>query len=504
MIKELIMNVSRHETRIALLEDGDLVEFYIERQEDTNIIGNICKGRIVRILPGMQAAFVDIGLERAAFLSVADVQEDVKIYKMLMGINGDGDENGSEDERIRANDARRTPIEDILSEGQEILVQVVKEPIGSKGARVSSLLSLPGRYLVFLPGANHVGISRKIEDEETRERLKKLVLEAKPHDSGFIIRTASASVKDSEILADMGYLSKLWEKIERKGAKVSPPSLIHQDIDIILRAMRDIISADVGKIVVDSPDEHAKILSFMGSLMPQMKESVELYNEEEPIFDHFGIEVEIDEMLRENVWLKSGGYIVIQATEALTAIDVNTGRFTGKKSLEETILKTNLEAAKEIACQLRLRNIGGIIIIDFIDMDKEEDREKIYNTLQEALKKGRAITRVSRISELGLLEMTRKRIRNSIVKVMCTPCDYCEGQGYLKSKESICYQIIRGIKKKMTSGVSGEIIVQANPAISDMLLDDFSADINEFEKRCKTSVTVKANPSFHLEIYHIQ
>lgn len=497
MGKKLIINKTRHETRVALLEDDLLVEFYVERGDDASLLGNIYKGRVNRVLPGMQAAFVDIGLERAAFLYVADVQDDTRVYEMLMGLPGNEEENAPK------GPAPGASIEDLLTEGQEIMVQITKEPIGTKGARVSSHISLPGRYLVYMPEADHIGISRKIEDEEERERLKNIIAGSRPANGGFIIRTASSGVEEGEIITDMKFLMKIWEKIKEKSEKARPISLIHQDIVITLRVIRDILSTDIDEIIIDSKEEYEKILSFMENLMLDMKGRVRFYDEDEPIFDHHGIEMVIDDLLHEKVWLKSGGYIIIETTEALTAIDVNTGRYTGKKNLEDTILKTNLEAAREIAYQLRLRNIGGIIIIDFIDMIRQEDREKVFQSMVEALKKDRAITRVSEISELGLLEMTRKRIRNNIVKVLCNPCEYCEGRGYLKSKESISFDILRNIMKEAVPFKGSKLIVQVHPEISDLLLDDLSTDVSNIEKRYDVSVTIKPNPSLHLEDCHI-
>ncbi|MBE9537062.1 MAG: Rne/Rng family ribonuclease [Proteobacteria bacterium] len=497
MGKELIINSGRYETRIALLEDGNLVEFYVERGNDTSLMGNIYKGRINRVLPGMQAAFVEIGLEKAAFLYVADVLSDTKVIGQMMASNENL--NAAEESQL----GKSSPIEDMLTEGQEILVQITKEPIGTKGARVSSHLSIPGRHLVYMPDSSEIRISRKIEDDDERKRLAEIVSSAMPDEGGFIIRTASAGAEKEEIEADMSFLLKQWEEVKTRGDKIPPTSLIHQDIDMSLRSIRDIITTDVDKIVTDSPENHKSILSFINKVMPKVKDRVSLYDEDEPIFDRFGIEMEIDEMLSEKIWLKSGGYIIIQATEALTAIDVNTGRFTGKKNLEETILKTNLEAAKEIGYQLRLRNLGGIIIVDYIDMVKQESKDKVYVAMQEAMKKDRAVFRISEISELGLLEMTRKRIRNSIAKVMCTPCEYCEGRGYLKSKESISYEILRNIKKEASSFQGDDIKVHVHPEISDILLHRLADDITEIEKGNDLQVSINTNPSLHLEDYHI-
>lgn len=500
MSKKLVINASHQETRVALLEDTNLVEFYIERGNSANIHGNIYKGRIVRVLPGMQAAFVEVGLERTAFLYIADVQDDTKDFESLMDVERESE--APEAVSIH-HDAL---IEEILTEGQEIIVQVMKEPIGTKGARVTSHLSLPGQYLVYMPSIHdHVRISRKIEIEEERERLQNIVLEAMPSEGGFIIRTACAGKDEDEILADMNYLLREWKSLKGKGDKVRPPSLLHQDLDVTLRTIRDMLSADIDEIIIDSAMEHQHIISFMDKFLTRMKSKAILYEGSELIFDNFGIEMEVDAMLREKVWLKSGGYIIIQHTEALTAIDVNTGKFTGKKNLEETIVKTNLEAAKEITYQLRLRNIGGIIILDFIDMVRLENREKVHMAMIEALRKDRAITRVSKISELGLMEMTRKRIRSSIIGTMCSPCEYCEGKGYIKSHESISYEILRTIKRDVRSFFDKDrhVKVHVHPALSDILLGPLADEIHSIEKQYTVKIDVKANPSLHLEDYHI-
>ncbi|MDT8317296.1 MAG: Rne/Rng family ribonuclease [bacterium] len=509
MEKKLILNDTRNETRVALLEEGVLAEFYVERGSDSSILGNIYKGRINRVLPGMQAAFVDIGLERAAFLYVADVLgasrepgESIgdRVSDSIEDLPGISTVYKPPHERA---EERYAPIDELLVEGQEILVQVTKEPIGTKGARVTSYISLPGRYLVYMPGAGHVGISRKIENEAERQRLKNIVASNIPEGEGFIIRTASMDADEGELKSDMKSLLKMWDSVKLKEKKARPMSLVHQDIDITLRAIRDMLSPDITEVVIDSPEGYEKIMSFMKDFMISMKGKVTLYEQSEPIFDHYDIEIEIDDILGEKVWLKSGGYIIIETTEALTVIDVNTGKFTGKKNLEDTILKTNLESAREVAYQLRLRNIGGIIIIDFIDMMRQEDKDKVYNTLEEALKKDRSVTRLTEISDLGLLEMTRKRIRNNIVKVMCKPCEYCEGRGYLKSKESISLDILRCIEKESLAMKAEEVIVQVHPEISDILLDSLFIDIEELEKKCATAILIKPVSSLHMEDYHI-
>jgi len=493
MSKELIINAGRTETRIAILEEENIAEVYIERGNQANIIGNIYKGRVQRVLPGIQAAFIDIGLGRTAFLYVTDVREDEEIYKMLMAVAG---EQKNSWKNSPASNAR---IEDLLTDGQEIIVQVTKEPIGSKGAKVSSHISLPGRYLVYLPGSDHVGISRRIEDTAERERLKNIVLSAKPEEGGFIIRTASEGADEKEIIADIEYLVKMWRNIDEKGKKSTCRTLLHHDLDITLRAVRDLLSPEIDNIVIDSESEYTKIARFMKEMMPGCAKKIRLYRDKTPIFEHYGIEMEIDDLLNEKVWLKSRGFIVIQSTEALTAIDVNTGSYTGKKSFEETVLKTNLEAAREIACQLRLRNIGGIIIIDFIDMEKPESRDKVTRTLEEALKKDRAITRLLEISSLGLLEMTRKRIRSSISDVLCSPCEKCDGRGINKSPESIALEVLRAMEKELVSSISDKVDVSVHPEISDILLGEFAEDIRATEEKFGTKVNIKTDASHRMD-----
>src|SRR4030042_48045 len=392
MANEIIINVTPQETRVALLEDRGLAELYIERTKDRGIMGNIYKGKVVKVLPGMQAAFVDSGLEKAAFLYVSDVSGGIEDYEEMgfPGIEMPTYFNPS------------SQIEDLLSEGQEILVQVSKEPLGTKGTRITSHITLPGRYLVFMPTVDHVGVSRRIKDEKERRRLREIVQAIKLPSSGFIVRTASEGAEPEEIRNDMEFLLHLCSNIQKKRENSTAPCLIHNDLTTILRVIRDILSPQINRIVIDSKDESENIISFINTYMPKQKYEITLYEKSEPIFDAYGIEMEIDKILGRKVCLKSGGYIVIDMSEALVAIDVNTGRYVGKRNLADTILKTNLEAAKEIAYQLRVRNIGGIIIIDFIDMEREGDREKVYKALAETIKKDRQKTNIFKISELGL------------------------------------------------------------------------------------------------------
>ena len=472
---ELVINAASHETRIALIENGTIAELYIERSREKGIVGNIYKGRVIRVLPGMQAAFVDIGLEKAAFLYVADVFDAIEEYESLL-------DDGKKDHEVGGGNGQPQPghpdfrplhpIEDLLQEGQELLVQVSKEPIGTKGARITSHISLPGRHLVYMPTVDHIGISRRIEDEQERERLKEVVERLKQPGTGYIVRTVSEGKSEEDLISDMQYLSTLWAEIAKRKDKAHAPSLIHSDLDVVQKVVRDIVTEQVDKIVVDSRPDHDRIVQFISTFMPKMKYSIELYDEEEPIFDNFGLEVEISRALGRKVWLKSGGYIIIEQTEALTAIDVNTGRYVGKHNLEDTILKTNLEAVKEIAYQLRLRNIGGIIIIDFIDMEKEVNRDKVFAALEEALKGDKSKTNILKISELGLVEMTRKRVRESIGRMMCEPCPYCEGRGYIKSKTTVCHEIFRELRREMLDIKGTKAMVSVHPQVADLLYDE--------------------------------
>ena len=506
MPSELVINVTSQETRIALIENGILAELFIERQSEKGIGGNIYKGRVVRVLPGMQAAFVDIDLDRSAFLYVDDVYEDYDYLELMMGGSREnGDVSLERDRKDTLAPSRYpSPIEDMLHEGQEVLVQVSKEPIGSKGARVTAHISLPGRYLVFMPTVDHIGVSRRIEDEGERKRLKEIVSRIKPPEVGFIVRTASEGRTEEDLLMDLNFLLKLWERVQHKKVNASIPSIIHSDLDICLRAIRDLYTKDVGKVVVDSPKEYNELIEFIETFIPQLKYSIEFYEAEEPIFDAYGIEVEISRALGRKVWLKSGGYIVIEETEALTAVDVNTGKYVGKGNPEDTILKTNLEAVKEIAYQLRLRNIGGIIIIDFIDMEREGGRERVFQTLYEALKKDRAKTNILRISELGLVEMTRKRTRENLSRILCEPCSYCEGKGVIKSKTTLCFEIFREIRREAMNVPSNMIIVALHPEVADFLYDEERYAIEELEDKLKKKIIIKVRSSFHQEEYEIE
>ncbi len=516
MSAELIINSNAFETRVALVENSQVAELYIERSSDRGISGNIYKGRVVRVLPGMQAAFVDIGLDKAAFLYVSDVyqQEMGEVEQLFLrssaedsGENGDGETAGQAGEELGEGELQRacsdTPIEDLLREGQEILVQVAKEPIGSKGARITSHISLPGRNLVFMPTMDRVGVSRRIEDEEERKRLRDIMAEIKPPHRGYIVRTAAEGAEVEKLRSESDFVARLWEDVQRRSERAAAPCLIYQELDITLRAVRDLFTKEVDKLVVDSVAEYRKIHSFTEAFMPSLGSEVELYEGDEPIFDAYGIEMEIQRALSKKIWLKSGGYIVIESTEALTAIDVNTGRYVGRRNLEETILKTNLEAVKEIAYQLRLRNLGGIIIIDFIDMEKEANREKVWNALRAATYKDKSKSNILRMSELGLIEMTRKRTKESIGHILCEPCFYCDGEGHLKSKQTVCYEILRELERERQDLYGGNVLILTHPEVAAMFCDEERAALERVEEKMHALITVKSDARLHLENYDI-
>jgi ribonuclease G len=507
MGSEILIDTTSHETRVALLEYSSVTELYVEREKDKGIVGNIYKGIVTKILPGMQAAFVDMGLRRAGFLYVADVEaldSGESLEKLIE------DEPVEEDEKLLA-DKRRpgrrlldSPIEELLQEGQEILVQVSKEPIGTKGARLTAYITLPGRYLVFMPMVDHIGVSRRIVNEEERQRLKEIVREAKQPGVGFIVRTVSEGVDRQELHSDMAFLSKLWEDIQKKATALPAPALVHPDLNIILRTVRDLFTSEVDRLIIESPHDYETCLEFVRSYLPHLQPKIELHQGKEPIFEAYGIELEIERALGRKIWLKSGGYIVIDHTEALVAVDVNTGRFVGKRNPEETILQTNLEAIKEIVYQLRLRNIGGIIIIDFIDMEREESREKVYNALLNALRSDRSRTRISKISELGLVEMTRKRVRESLGRVLCRPCPYCDGSGTIKSAATICYEILREIRRAATNSQKRrKIMVRLHPVVADMLLEEEGGFLESLEEVFQKQIIIKGDYDLHEEQYEV-
>ena len=504
MDKKLIVNVSDHETRVALLEDGTIAELFVERKDESDIAGNIYKGRVQRVLPGMQAAFVDIGLSQAAFIYVDDVidENSLEFEKIF---SDDAEDNGDVDlvDDSQSIHHKSAHIEDLLTEGQEIMVQVAKSSIGTKGARVTSHISLPGRFLVLMPTSTHVGISRRIEDEAERSRLKTLMLSLREGDIGYIVRTAAEGVQEEKFAYEMDFLKNLWGNIQAKYKAASAPYLLHQELTVSLRAVRDLLTHEAGDVLVDSRPTYDSIVSFLETFMPSLKGHVEFYDGHEPIFDAHNLEGDISRALKKKVWLKSGGYIVIEHTEALVAIDVNTGRYVGKHNLEETILKTNLEAVKEIAYQVRLRDIGGIIIIDFIDMAKKSNQEKVFNALKDALKKDRSKTHILPMSDMGLIQMTRKRVRKPLNRLLCEPCFYCEGEGYLMSGRSICYNIYREVMRDVRDMTGSMLTIRVNPDIADLLHGEENHVIVALERVTGRQIVVYPNHDFHLEEFDI-
>ena len=514
MASTLVINVGIAETRVALIEEGSLTELFLEREHERSPVGNIYLGKVTRVLPGMQAAFIDIGLDRAAFLHVEDVVPQQDMESLLSSDDDTSDEDeepsGGGSGRRRRTKARRvtrdTPIRDVLSEGQSLTVQVSKGPIGTKGARVTSHVSMPGRYVVYLPTVDHIGISKRIGNERERKRLKESIEAFKPPHGGFIVRTVATGLTKKKLKADVGYLVQQWETVaERQGKTKSAPALLYEDLDIVLRAARDHFTEEVQKIVIDDDAQYERLKQFLAVFLPERAADIELYSGRELIFDEYGIEEEISRALSRKVPMPSGGYLIIDQAEALTAIDVNTGRFTGKgKDVEETICQTNLEAVREIAYQLRFRNIGGLIVLDFIDMERAGNRDKVYKALVKELKSDRATTTITRISELGLIEMTRKRTRESLGRTLYEPCFYCDGTGHLQSKATICHEIVRQIGRERESLTGYKVVINAHPAICDMLRREHKKALDEASNRFTRQIVLKPHREYHLEQFDLK
>ncbi|MFN8944958.1 MAG: ribonuclease E/G [Pseudobdellovibrionaceae bacterium] len=504
MSAEILINVRPHETRVAYLDSGVLCDLKIEGKTQPTLVGSVHRGTVLRVLPGMQAAFVDIGMEKAGFLYVGDIRDDADSNAYPFN-ESDLDEplSTSDDEPPLAHH-NKTPIQDLLKEGQAILVQVSKDPIGTKGARLTTHVSLPGRFVVYLPTVRHLGISRRIEKEEERDRLKSIVQAINPL-GGVIVRTAGDGASDESLRNDIDYLDRLGKEIFKNYEKRKTPGLIHQEMDVELRALRDLLSEDVTSVLVDDPDVHKKVTKFVQQLMPKYKQNILYYDDQKPLFDLYDIDIEISRSLDRKIWLKSGGYIVIDEAEALVVVDVNTGRFVGKKDLEDTILKTNMEAVREVAHQLRVRNCGGIIIIDFIDMEKPTHRDKVLEALTEDLKKDRAKTHVVSMSELGLVEMTRKRIRPSLIKTLCEPCSYCDGKGYIKRKSTISHEIFRELEREalILTKKKANIVVHCHGEVVDWIYENEGESLDRIEKLLGKSVAFKIEPNYHKEQYEI-
>lgn len=522
MAKELVINQTQNESRVALIENGDILDLLVDRQSPTKnkpSVGNIYLGRVLRVLPGMQSAFVDIGYDRAAFLYVDDayiptldeqremtkrIEEKEKAKKEdLKSGQTIPDELSSLSETVDMKYRSDIRIQDFLKEGDEILVQVSKEPISTKGPRITRHITMAGRHIVFMPFIEHIGVSRRIESDEERDRLRTILESIRPEGKGVIARTVAEGQSHKTLKSDYNLLVKIWKDIQKKQEKVKAPSLVYQDLTFIQRALRDITDEDVTRIIVDSKSNFKYVEKFVTRYLPRMKGKIDYYDREQPIFEYYNIDVEIERALSNKVYLRSGGSLNIDQTEALVSIDINTGKFVGKRNLEETILKTNLEAVKEIAYQLRVRNCGGIIIIDFIDMEKEANREQVYSTLLETLKKDRAKTNVLPISGLGLVEMTRKRTRDTLTRVMCEPCQYCEGTGKVKSVSTVCYEIIRECSKAMKKTSGNNISIFAHPEVSAQLTSEDFEVIESLEELYGKQLSIRADNSYHIEQYEI-
>ena len=481
MTEDILINVTPQETRVAVMEHGVTQELHIERASAKGFVGNIYMGQVVRVLPGIQSAFVDIGGERAAFLHAADIWGN------------------------RQNGEVSVPIERLLAEGQSLMVQVVKDPIGTKGARLSTQIGIAGRFLVYLPQESHIGISQRIEDEEERQHLREKLQQLLPQEErgGFIIRTMAETASEQELNADLEYLRKLWRGIQEKAQAAPALTLLYQDLDLSLRVLRDFVHEETSRIVTDSRDTSQRMLVFAQEFMPAASGRIEHYQGERPLFELYGVENEIEKALARRVELKSGGYLIIDQTEALTTIDVNTGGFVGARSFDDTIFKTNLEAALVIARQLRLRNLGGIIIVDFIDMQTEDHRNAVLNELRKALARDRTRMTVNGFTQLGLVEMTRKRTRESLAHILCEPCPVCQGRGELRTAQTVCYQILRELLREARQFSAREFRILASQPVIDLFLDEESQSLAMLSDFIGRPVSLQVETLYNQEQFDI-
>ena len=504
MKKEILISEDKYESRCAILENGLLSEIYIERQNEQRVLANIYKGRVDNVLPGMQIAFVEIGLEKHGFLHASDIEysfEDIEDDNATTKIHADLDDSPPRRQRRKTEPA----ITDVIETGQEILVQVAKAAMGTKGARITSTVSLPGKYVVYLPTSSSVGISRRIESAEERLRLKDLVQSFRTDtEGGFIIRTAAEGKSEDNLSAEINYLLNTWQKINQKASRVRAPSLIHKDLGFTERIIRDYFNSDVNELIIDSKLQYETAINYFTQLLPEFKSRVKFYKAKSiSMMEKFGIETGLKKALGQKVWLRSGAYIIIEQTEAMVSIDVNTGKFTGENDADNTILKANLEAAEEIVRQLRLRDLGGIVVIDFIDMDRHEDRRKVYQALQQEIKRDRAKTNILRISELGLVEMTRQRTRPSITSVLTQICPYCDGHGFVLSVDTVVTNVLRAIKKATHKSQKRKFKVIANELVVSRLLDRRSKLIQQLKREMDLHIQIEGNVDLHLEDYQI-
>jgi len=543
MTKEMIISSTSHETRVAILEDDQVVEIFIEREDSRGVVGNIYKGRVSKVLPGMQSAFVDLGLERDAFLYVSDVispteeslededdappdgdvhEGDAPEPAAEAGVaatpaEGAPDAQAAEagktspprDRRPRERQPSTARIEDLLKEGQEVVVQVVKEPLGTKGARITSHLSLPGRFLVYMPTVDHIGVSRKIESRDERRRLRAIVQQFREKSGlpgGVIIRTAASTRSEEDIIVDLTYFQQVWTEIQRRRESERTPAVLFQEESLVTKLLRDLLTEQFQAIRIDDATEYRRVVAFVQRIMPQMVARVKHYTKDYPIFDEYGVQSEIDKALRSKVWLKSGGYIVVNQTEALVAIDVNTGRYVGKKSagrLEDTIVKTNLEAAREIVRQVRLRDLGGIIVLDFIDMEEKKNRQKVAQAVEQELRRDRAPSKAVQVSDFGLIIITRKRVKSSLERQLTEPCPYCSGTGTIKTSATICYDILTEVKKVKGELDGYSLVLRVNPEIARALRDESRLVFRELETTVGRPITVRSDEQLHHEQFDL-
>ena len=520
MSAELLVNVTPRETRVALIESGVLQEIFFERANRRGLVGNIYKGRVCRVLPGMQAAFVDIGLERAAFLHASDIADADARQVHDAPASGDG---GSRPARAEPVSMLRNgaAITDLVHDGQEVLVQVIKDPLGTKGARLTTHVSIPSCFLVYMPGAGTIGVSQRIEDEDERKRLREMVRDRARHaagdgpppgdgadedrtpEDGYIVRTAAEGCPEAVVAADMAFLRKLWASVNAHAAAVNGPGIVHEDLTLVIRTLRELSATTIERVRIDSHETLERVLDFTGRFLPEMSPRIELYTGEGPIFELYAVEDEIRKALHRKVQLKSGGHIVIDQTEAMTTVDVNTGGFVGHRNFEETIFKTNLEAAQTIARQLRLRNLGGIIIIDFIDMGNEAHKRQVLRALEKALARDHTRTHISNVSPLGLVEMTRKRTRESLEHVLCDPCPTCSARGSIKSADTVCYEIFREILREARQFDTERLLVVASPEVIDQLVDEESSAFAELEAFIGKPITLQVESLYSREQYDV-
>ncbi len=548
MNKEMVISSTPHETRVAILEDDQVVEVFIEREQTRGVVGNIYKGRVSKVLPGMQSSFVDLGLERDAFLYVSDVIDptaesledeeeattpapvpDIPDPEALAAegldapdaqaasaagaapVNGAAAAGPKDTRRGRDRDKQPADvkIEDLLREGQEVVVQVVKEPLGTKGARITSHISLPGRFLVYMPTVDHIGVSRKIESRDERRRVRGIVQKFKEEQNlpgGVIIRTAAVNRPEEDILSDLQYFKSVWTEVQRKRESQRPPCVLYREESLVAKLLRDFLNEQFTAIRIDDETEYKRVVALMQRIMPGMVSRVKLYDKDYPIFDEYGVQGEIDKALRSKVWLKSGGYIVINQTEALVAIDVNTGRYVGKKSagrLEDTIVKTNLEAAKEIVRQMRLRDLGGIIVLDFIDMEDKKNRQKVFQAVEQELRRDRAPSKAVQVNDFGLVIVTRKRVKSSLERMLTEPCPYCSGSGTIKASPTICYDILTEVKKVAADLDGYSLVLRVNPEVARALREEGRGVLKELEATVGRAVTVRPDEQLHHEQFDL-